>query len=276
MPPSLTEPDQRLCFSTLGCPDLSLSQAAKLGAEYGFGLLELRCLQGLIIEPEHFQKVLPDPMAVRSSLEKSNQSVRILSTSIRVFAPPEDAIATLEKFARWGDDLGATHLRLFDGGKVGESPTPEQWTAATRLVEQWQVLRDQKGFKIRLGIETHWAVTSAATASEFVQRFPNVSIIWDTHHTWKAGETLGEFWQAADNSIVHLHVKDSKTNPLATKGWSSCPPGEGEFPWMNLTEILDDAGYQGAISLEWEKYWEPSLPSLDQAMHAFRTNWGMI
>jgi sugar phosphate isomerase/epimerase len=262
-----------LCLSTLGCPQASLAEAAALAREHGIDALELRCLSGQIIEPNNFASTLPDPAAARTTAETQGRRIRVLSTSLKLFAPPPDAIDTLLAFARVADVLGASWLRVFDGGRTNEPPSEAEWSAATRLMSDWQALRTRAGFACDLAIETHWALCSPAVATSFIERFPQANILWDTHHTWKAGIPLADYWAAAGSRIGHLHVKDSHPDPAAKAGWRYVLPGQGEFPWADLRALIGTSEFRGAVSLEWEKKWHPDLPELPEALKAFRHVW---
>jgi len=43
-------------------------------------------------------------------------------------------------------------------------------------------------------------------------------------------------------------------------------PGAGEFPMRALCTAL--SGYDGVLSLEWERLWHPDLPPMDEALRA--------
>lgn len=265
----MTPLNPRLCFSTLGCPEATLAEAAALAARFGIGQLELRCLRSQTLEPERFDDLLGDPREARALLDHHGLQTRALGTSVRLLAPEANALATLESFARLADTLDARWLRVFDGGTTGLAPTPDEWAAATELVEAWQATRQREGFRCELMVETHWALTSPAVAAEFMHRLPAVPLLWDTHHTWKAGFTLAEFWETARERIVHLHVKDSRPDPAAKDGWSYVLPGQGVFPWNELRDLITRDRFEGCISLEWERHWHPTLPPLEDALQAF-------
>jgi sugar phosphate isomerase/epimerase len=44
--------------------------------------------------------------------------------------------------------------------------------------------------------------------------------------------------------------------------------GKGEYPFGELSEALRSGGYAGAVSLEWERKWHPTLEPLEEVLAA--------
>jgi sugar phosphate isomerase/epimerase len=63
-------------------------------------------------------------------------------------------------------------------------------------------------------------------------------------------------------------VKDSINRPSARHPYTYVLPGDGEMPATELFDVLAQGGFNGAVSLEWEKLWHPYLPSLREALQA--------
>ena len=66
--------------------------------------------------------------------------------------------------------------------------------------------------------------------------------------------------------VVHVHVKDSVSRPSARHPYTYVLPGDGEFPAAPLFAELRAGGFDGPVSLEWERMWHPYLPPLDEAL----------
>ena len=73
-------------------------------------------------------------------------------------------------------------------------------------------------------------------------------------------------WRAIRSGVVHVHVKDSVGQPSARHPFTYVLPGDGEFPVSPLLAALQADGFDGPVSLEWERMWHPYLPSLDAAL----------
>ena len=259
-----------LCLSTLGCPEASFDEAAALARAHGITRLELRCLGGEILQPENFPRHIPDVAAARSRLAAAGQQVHVLDTSVKLFEPTPDAVDNLVAFARLADALGASWLRLFDGGRVDAAPAAAEWAAAAALLAGWRDQRTRLGLRADVAIETHWALLQPAAAADFCGRLPGTALVWDAHHTWRTGGAgLTAYLAAVAPRVVHVHAKDSRPDATAAKGWSYCRPGTGDFPWTELRSCLAAINYSGAVAFEWEKYWHPGLAPLPEMLPAF-------
>ena len=66
--------------------------------------------------------------------------------------------------------------------------------------------------------------------------------------------------------IAHVHVKDAtRTDPEGTT-WQLVLLGEGEVPVAEQLRVLRQRGYEGYISVEWEKKWHPEIPEPEVAL----------
>ncbi|MFN8546303.1 MAG: TIM barrel protein [Candidatus Binatia bacterium] len=55
--------------------------------------------------------------------------------------------------------------------------------------------------------------------------------------------------------IAHVHLKDAFGRPgREGEDFHFCLLGDGRVPWPELLTALDDAGYAGALSVEFEAY----------------------
>ncbi len=48
-----------------------------------------------------------------------------------------------------------------------------------------------------------------------------------------------------------------------------CLPGDGVIDPRTLGSLLDSIGYDGCVSLEWEKRWQPELAEPDEAFSRY-------
>jgi sugar phosphate isomerase/epimerase len=138
--------------------------------------------------------------------------------------------------------------------------------AVAATLRWWRELRAARGWQTEIMIETHDALAQPAALRAFLAAAPEASILWDAHHTWKkSGEDPVTTWRAIRAHVVHVHLKDSVAVPGPRHPYTYVRPGEGGFPMAPLLAELR-AGFAGAVSLEWEKLWHPTLPSLDEAL----------
>ena len=254
------------CFSTLGCPELSLHQVADLSEQHGIEAVELRALSGMLDLPTALVAEFGDPAGLASFLSGRKMRVIALDTSVRLF---DDAdLSALEPFIAWAEVAGVEYLRVFDGGGRLSDADLKQ---AVNMLDAWQVIRQSRGLNVDLMIETHDALADFEQLVAFVEQVPTARILWDTHHTWARGADTEGLWRGIARSVVHLHVKDSA--PDGDGGRRYVLPGQGYFPMAGLISLLQSHERRLPLSVEWERHWHPELPSLEDALKAAHTWW---
>ena len=252
------------CFSSLGCPDFSLGETLALATKHGIDGVELRALGGTVELPTYLAAQFGSPAALAKKLRSGKIRVVALDTSFKlVGAAPGDR----EKFLAcvpWAEALGVRWLRAFDGGQAANDA---ELASAAKTMNWWRTLRNERGWRTDLMVETHDSLFTAAAIQRLLAVAPGAAILWDSHHTWKrGGEDPVATWRAVRASIVHVHVKDSISVPSARHPFTYVLPGAGEFPMAPLVATLRADGFAGPVSLEWEKLWHPYLGPLDEAL----------
>ena len=254
------------CFSTIGCPELSLEESLALAASHGIQAVELRALGGTAELPGYFAAQFGSPAKLAEQLGGNGVRVVALDTSLRLVGSNEQERGKFLEFVPWAEVAGVPWLRVFDGGKPGESATHD------RMIDTlgwWRALRRERGWRTDLMIETHDSLLDAAAIKALVAAAADANILWDSHHTWKkGGEDPVATWRAIRGCVAHVHVKDSINVPSARHPFTYVLPGDGEFPIAPLLDVLRADGFAGAVSLEWERMWHPYLPPLAGALEA--------
>jgi sugar phosphate isomerase/epimerase len=253
-------------FSTLGCPDLSLDEVFALAVRHGLAGVELRALAGTLDLPDFFSRRFGTPAAARASRGAAPLPIFALDTSFKLSDQDPVTRETLLSFVPWAEALGVPRLRVFDGGHAGDAT---ELAAATATLAWWRELRERHGWQTDLMIETHDSLFTGAVIQRLLALAPNAAVLWDTHHTWKrGGENPVTTWRAIKANVVHVHVKDSISQPSARHPLTYVKPGDGEFPAAALFAALHADAYSGPVSLEWEKLWHTYLGPLDEALAA--------
>lgn len=254
------------CFSTLGCSELSLHEAADLAQRHGIGHVELRTLSGTVDLIPALTAEFATPSRFAAFLAGSDLEVAALNTSIRLFGSTD--LSAIEPFIDWAEAANISYLRIFDGGKqLGQ----DEMTQAAGLLDNWQSLRLSRGLNVDLMIETHDALADFEQLLDFIACVPASKLLWDTHHTWAKGSDPKILWQHIAQNLVHLHVKDSTTDSDGRRRYVL--PGHGDFPMAELLSLLQSDERHIPLSLEWERHWHPELSPLDDALKAARGWW---
>jgi sugar phosphate isomerase/epimerase len=94
----------------------------------------------------------------------------------------------------------------------------------------------------------------------------DVGVVWDTLNTMVAGEQPEATFRFVADRLVHVHVKDGGLLPDPERNELF---GEGSVPLPTIVHMLEVSGYDGWLSVEWEKLWQPSIPDADVALPAY-------
>lgn len=254
------------CFSSLGCPDFSLTQALALAARHRIDAVELRALGGTIDLPGQLIAQFGSPSQLAARLTATPPAARIvaLDASLHLVNPKPAEREQLTALAPWAEALDIPWLRVFDGGSLADEV---EIAEAAATLHWWQEMQCRHGWRVNLMVETHDSLFTAAAIRRLLSAVPDTAILWDTHHTWrKGGEDPVTTWAAIRHRVVHVHVKDSIRVPSAKHPFTYVLPGDGEFPIAPLLAALRADSYLGFVSLEWEKMWHPYLPPLEDAL----------
>jgi sugar phosphate isomerase/epimerase len=255
----------KLAFSTLGCPGWSLDEVFAGARRYGYDGVELRLLDGDIIGPDLPQG---ERERVRMAFAAAGLPICCLDSSIRVATgvDPESVAADLRAFLALAEELGAPMIRVF-GGDWREGWAEEQVFEATAALLN-DVAPDAERHGVAIVLETHDSLSSSRTVAEILRRVPSRSIgaLWDTHHPYRMGEHPDQVIDALGDRILHFHVKDARRNDAARTGWDLVLLGEGEVPVRDSVTTLVRRGYDGWVSIEWEKKWHPQIEEPEVAL----------
>lgn len=261
------------CFSTLGCPELSLPEACALAAEFHLPRLELRSLSNTVQLPELFASQGWSPARVGEIRRASGVDLAVAGASFKLVSDNEAERAELVRFCDWADTLQIPYVRVFGGGSWGTPLTPQDYQLAVRNVGWWREEQIRRGWRLEMLLETHDAFSASSPCLRLNERLSQpLALIWDSHHTWRyGGETPAESWRQLGQLTRHVHIKDSIDRPSARHPFTYVQLGEGQMPLAEVVNELRVGRFQGSVSLEWEKLWHPYLPPLREALARMQT-----
>lgn len=262
----------RWCFSTLGCPDLTLAETVALANRFGLDAIEIRALSGSVDIVERLRCFQQQHSSDFFRL-KATGTITMLDTSFSLLTATAADEQQLFSSAMLADVWGIPTCRIFGGFKYSENPSP---ILIRRAAASWKVLTrtmTDNGIACSLVLETHDGFSSAVNCQMLFDALGYaMPILWDVHHTWRYGrEELAATYRLLADKIVHIHVKDSI---ITQKGQiASVLPGLGDVPIVPLLDILRSERFSHPVSLEWERLWEPELPPLEDALFALKSRW---
>jgi sugar phosphate isomerase/epimerase len=260
----------RILFHTMATPELDLIEAAELSAQLGFDGIELICQSGYPcgIDPE---ASLDEARALGSTLRRLGAPVVVLSPYEKRIADEnevkrQEAVNRLSHAIALAAALGATKFRILAGEEVPDDAWPAALDRLTTSLHHLAAGAQKDG--VTLLIENHMdtlAVSAKRTRAicEAVAR-DNVRILFDPANlaTLQA-EGFLESFALQHPFIGHVHVKDAVMQAGLRRAVVPC---EGQDPWPELFAALRASGYDGDLSIEYERRWQHHLPPAEEAL----------
>lgn len=130
----------------------------------------------------------------------------------------------------------------------------EAWGVALRALEA--ACRRGEELGVTIGFEPCWGTLAddAATADRVLDAVP-IAVTFDPSHFVMSGEDIPALARRWGERIVHVHLKDAFGRPgIEGEDFIFCMLGEGGVPWPQLFDALDEVGFAGAMSVEFESY----------------------
>jgi sugar phosphate isomerase/epimerase len=255
-------PTPRIAFSTLAFPDADLASALSLGRSWGYAGVELRLIDGELIDPA----MRPEDRAqVKRTLAAAGLPAVAVDTSIRLTG--EDPGTELRRFLDLASDWEAPLVRVFGGELAGDGPARRaRLAAAARVLEEAAPAAERLG--VGIGVETHDSFSASAVVAELLAPVDSAAVgaVWDSHHPHRVGERAADVWANLGRRLLLAQVKDARPDPMREDGWQLVLLGEGEVPVRDMLALLSAGGYQGWVSVEWEKRWHPEIADPELAL----------
>ncbi len=259
----------KLAFTTLGCPEWDLPTIAERAVAYGYDGVDFRGYLGRIPLPE-LPEFTENAEASAALFREAGLAVPGMSSSANVAGNPETALAEIRAYAPLCRAFGAPFLRVFGGGDFAEEDRPAARESAIRTLRQAVPIAEEYDLTIILETHDRWLTGAVLRPIMEAVDSPRVAILWDLHHPYRlAGESPEDTWAAVGPWVRYTHVKDSRPDPAPDHGYSLCLVGTGDIPLAQMLTVLRAGGYDGWLTLEWEKKWHPEIEEPEVAFPAY-------
>ena len=195
---------------------------------------------------------------VRRTVAAAGLPIVAVDSSIRLTSDhpgPE-----LRQFLELASDWESPLVRVFGGALPGsEDARRSRLVAAARVLEA--AVGDAERLGVVIGVETHDAFSASSVVAELLALVESewVGAVWDSHHPHRVGERPAEVYENIGQRTLLAQVKDARRAPAREDGWQLVMLGEGEVPVREMVRLLVAGGYEGWISVEWEKRWHPEI-----------------
>ena len=260
------DPLSRVAFSTLAFPDATLASAVSLGRRWGYRGVELRLIDGELIDPSM-------PAAERTQVKRALAGLPVVAVDSSIRLTDSDPGPQLRRFLELASDWEAPVVRVFGGALAASGPARRgQLRAATRVLESSVPLARRLG--VAIGVETHDDFSSSSVVAQLLEETDPewVGAVWDSHHPHRMGESPADVYANLGGRILLAQVKDARRT-VGDDGddWELVLLGEGEVPVKEMLRLLAAGGYPNWISVEWEKRWHPEIAEPEVALPQYRS-----
>lgn len=256
----------RFAFSTVACPDWTIDKVADQAKAMGYDGVELRTLGeagGKIAS----DPALSDPAKVRAALAAAGVEPVCLSTSAALHHRELGASKTeyyeIVKYMETAAAIGCPLVRIYG---LNVMPGENRNAVIQRIASRVPALAEKA---VELGVQLLFEnAGSFSAAKEWwwllnLVDHPMVGMSWNVANAAAAdpNERGGGMAVTMLNSRIKLvKVKDTKFG----EGVGFLPLGEGDVNIELFLKKLRGIGYDGYISVEWDRAWLPSLAPAEE------------
>lgn len=263
----------------MGTPELTVLEAAKLFAENGMDAIE-------IIYQEEYKSALhrdttdEEILELKEKLDEIGLEVSGIVSYASDYNQPDEsrreaAMQDCRRCMEIACMLGAHFIRIYGGTFLeGDEDFDEKRKI---LVNTMRTLADEaKEKKVALVLENHFntMTTGPQITYDIVSEIDreNVGILYDQANIgFLSGEDYRKCIQIQRSKIFYVHVKDFKFKAEGMRFSAGSVThvneeeravvtrivGEGILPWKEIIRELHKIGYDGYLSLEYERRWHP-------------------
>lgn len=245
----------KLAFSTLGCPDWRFSEIFATAKDLQFDGIEVRGVANELYVPkirafdsEHIEKNL-------LKLREGHLEIPMLTSGISIGIPYEKPLEEACEYMDLAKKLRCPFIRVM----ISSHPQPEDADLKQARELYLAMCKYGESRGVTPLIETNGVLAESKVMDEFMESVDsgNKGVLWDIHHPYRYfGEEPHETYRNIGRYVRYVHVKDS-----AMKGETLIyrMMGYGDVPIFDALKLLKENQYNGYISLEWVKRWNPDL-----------------
>lgn len=277
---------------TMGTPEYSLDEAIALFAKIGLDGIEV------IVQTDGYRCAVPlaatdaEVLSLKDKVQRAGLLVAGLTPYLSQYNALDERVrqkecADLKRIIEMAALLDCHHIRVY-GGKLVDGETDQDGKRLKALVKSMRECGDYAaGHDVKLCLENHFSTmtTTATKTAEVLNAIdhPYVGALYDQANiAFFPAEEYEEAIEVQKSKIFFVHCKDlvyrggSPQEPkfamLASIAESertvhSRVPGEGILDWPAILRRLKEIGYDGWVSLEYERRWQQvDLPDASVGM----------
>lgn len=263
----------KFAFSTVACPTWDFETIVGRAREYGYDGVEIRAFsnESSLTAANVF---LTDPDKLRRLFADAGVEICCVASSIAMTqSKRQDAVLTadLRRHIDVARQIGCPVVKIFDTEvKPGSVLMPwrgqSRYGAGVALSDWLAPLADYAGDRgVIIAVENALSFRNSKELWTIVDRLnhPSVGIAWDLFNAAMVGESPSYSVPTLNSKIVYTQLKDAKFGPL---GATLVKVGEGEVKIRDFLRRLRGVGYEGYVTVEWERAWLANLAPAEEVL----------
>lgn len=258
----------KISFSTLACPDWNWEKIVCEAKRLGYDGIELRGIEREF-DLSRLKPFLDENIDnTKKLLQEKNLEICCLDTSCR-FHEKEN----IEKYLTEGmaavdlaQKLDCKYIRVF-GDAIPDKDKEEEMLV--QIASSLNILgKYAHGKGVTVLVESHGSFSTGDELLKLMQRTDKeIGVIWDVTNAYvRCSEPTEDTFNKIKSYIKHTHIKDAKGDYPNAK---LCMIGEGDLSIKQMINLLKSIGYEGWLSLEWEKAWHPELEEPETVLDVY-------
>jgi len=261
--------NMKISFTTLSCPDWSWDKIVSEAVRLGYDGIEIRGIDGEMYIPKATPFIHENIYATIRSLKEKGIKITNLGSGVEFHDMNKFDMYLSEgkEYIDLASKLGVPYVRVFGNKILNPAKREETIELISSGLKQLSDYCMNKNVMCLL--ETHGDFANVENLMPVLDKVnsPYLGVLWDVEHTFKVyGEDIMEFVDSMVKYIRHVHIKDTKKGVDCFK---LCKIGEGDIPIPRIIDVLNNNGYDGYLSLEWEKKYNPHLEEPEMIIPAY-------
>ncbi len=261
----------KTAFSTVACPDWTLEQVCRCGADWGYDGVELRTFgpssAGFASDP-----ALTSAEKVRRVVGQAGLEAAVISTGVgfaepirplligRVISDTERSVREAKSAIDLAASIECPLVRVFGF----EYPASEKRRSALRrVVERLSQAADgARHSGVRLVLENGGSFSTAEDVAEVLAGVNSdlVGAAYSIAVGHLAGDEPDEAVRLLGDKLWVYKLKDRD------KDQQPCLIGRGGIPCRAAVGALAGAGFKGWVSVEWDRAWVPGVAGAETVL----------
>lgn len=245
----------KFAFSTLGCPSWDYNEIVSTALDLGYDGLEIRGISSELYAPKI--KAFSNDN-IKKSLDSLKGLELPMLTTNAVIAVPSALEQTMQEtidYINLAAKIGTKYIRLLCTNTAGLDGGDYELAKKTYR----NICAIAEDYNVTPLIETNGMFCDSSLLAKFMREVDHVNsgVLWDIHHPYRFNnECIDSTINNIGNLIKYVHIKDSKmeNNKVVYKML-----GYGDIPLKLALDSLKTIGFDGYVTLEWVKRWNPDL-----------------